>query len=46
MIEQRYIASLLDLSNNQILKGINELDLKYKKNITFKDKLNCITIKK
>ena len=46
MIKQRYISSLLKLSNNQILKGIKEVNLKYKNNIIFKDKLSCIIFKK
>ena len=46
MINQRYISTLLNLSSVQILDGINEIKLKYKKNITFKDKLNCIILKK
>jgi ubiquinone/menaquinone biosynthesis C-methylase UbiE len=46
MIKQRYISSLLKLNNNQILKGIKEINLKYKNNISFQDKLNCIMFKK
>ena len=44
MIKQRYISSLLELSSIQILNGIKEVNLKYKKNITFNDKLNCINL--
>jgi ubiquinone/menaquinone biosynthesis C-methylase UbiE len=46
MIKQRYISSLLNLNNNQILKGIKEVNSKYKNNMTFNDKLNCIMFKK
>ena len=46
MIKQRYISTLLNFSSFQILDGINEIKLKYKKNIIFKDKLNCIILKK
>tara|TARA_B100000780_G_C21057265_1_gene424816 strand:- start:423 stop:1148 length:726 start_codon:yes stop_codon:yes gene_type:complete len=46
MIEQRFISSLLKLSANQILKGIEEIESRYKNSITFKDKLNCMIIKK
>ena len=44
MIKQRYISTLLELSSIQILNGIKEVNLKYKKNITFNDKLNCINL--
>jgi len=44
MIKQRYISSLLELSSIQILNGIKEVNLKYKKDITFNDKLNCINL--
>jgi len=42
MIKQRYISTLLKFSPLQISDGIKEVDLKYKKNISFKDKLKCI----
>ena len=45
MISKRYISTLLTLSKNQILHGIDEINLKYKKNINFYDKLICIIIK-
>ena len=44
MIKQRYISTLLELSSIQILNGIKEVNLKYKKDITFNDKLNCINL--
>ena len=46
MIKQRYISTLLKFSSVQILKGVNEINLKYKKNIIFNDKLNCIILKR
>ena len=46
MIKQRYISTLLQLSPVEILIGVNEINLKYKKNIIFKDKLNCVILKK
>ena len=42
MIKQRYISTLLKFSSLQISNGINEVNLKYKKNILFNDKLKCI----
>ena len=42
MIKQRYISTLLKFSSFQISNGIKEVDLKYKKNISFNDKLKCI----
>jgi len=46
MIKQRYISTLLNFNSVQILKGVNEINLKYKKNIFFSDKLNCIILKR
>ena len=46
MIKQRYISTLLKFSPLQISKGINEINLKYKKNILFNDKLKCIIFTK
>ena len=45
MISKRFISILLNLSNQQILSGIKEIDLKYKKKLKFKDKLVCIIIR-
>ena len=42
MIKQRYISTLLKFSPLQISNGIKEINLKYKKNISFNDKLKCI----
>ena len=46
MIKNRYISTLFQFSSKEILEGISELNLKYKKVIKFKDKLQCIVIKK
>jgi ubiquinone/menaquinone biosynthesis C-methylase UbiE len=46
MIKQRYISTLLRFSSIQISNGINEINLKYKKNILFNDKLKCIIFTK
>ena len=46
MIKQRYISTLLKFSSLQIYNGINEINLKYKKNILFNDKLKCIKFSK
>jgi len=46
MIKQRYISTLLKCSSLQISNGINEINLKYKKNILFNDKLKCIIFTK
>ena len=46
MIKQRYISTLLKFSLVQILNGVNEINLNYKKNIIFNDKLNCIILKR
>ena len=46
MIKQRYISTLLKFSSLQISNGIDEINLKYKKNILFNDKLKCIKFSK
>ena len=46
MIKQRYISTLLKFNLLQISNGINEINLKYKKNIIFNDSLRCIIFKK
>ena len=46
MIKQRYISTLLKFSSKQIINGVKEINLKYKKNIIFNDKLKCIILKK
>ena len=46
MVKSRYISCLLDLKNNEILKGISELKSKYKNQIKFTDTLKCISYRK
>jgi len=46
MIKQRYISTLLKFSSLQISNGISEINLKYKKNILFNDKLKCMIFTK
>ncbi len=45
MILRKFISTLLNFNKKQIDKGINEINLKYKKNLEFNDKLICIIIK-
>ena len=45
MISKRFISVLLNLNNQQILSGIKEINLNYKKNLKFNDKLICIIIR-
>ena len=46
MVKSRYISCLLDLNNDEILKGVSELRSKYKDQIKFTDTLKCISYKK
>ena len=46
MIKNRYISTLLKFSSREILQGIKEINLEHKKLLKFKDKLQCIIIKK
>ncbi len=46
MIKNRYISTLLNFSTKEILQGANEINTNYKKLLKFKDKLQCIIIKK
>ena len=46
MIRNRYISCLLDISDSEIKKGINEIKSHYKNKIKFTDTLNCISYKK
>ena len=45
MINNRYISTLLNFTDNQIIKGLNEIMKKYKKILKFKDRLVCFVIK-
>ena len=44
MIQNRYISTLLPLTKEELLKGIKEINLKYKDNIKFNDKLICVIL--
>ena len=44
MIQNRYISTLLTLTKKELNKGLKEIHLKYKKNISFKDKLICLIL--
>jgi len=46
MIKNRYISTLLKFSAKEISEGIHEINSKYKKLLKFRDKLQCIIIKK
>ena len=46
MVRSRYISCLLDLKNDEILKGISEIKFKYKNQIKFTDTLKCISYRK
>ena len=45
MIQNRYISTLWSLTKKELSKGVNEINLKYKNNIKFDDKLICIILK-
>ena len=45
MISKKFISTLLNLNREQIVTGIDEINLKYKKDLNFNDKLVCIIIK-
>ena len=44
MIQNRYISTLLHLPKKELLKGMKEINLKYKDNIKFNDKLICVIL--
>ena len=46
MIKSRYISCLLDLSNEDLKKGAEQIKFKYKKKISFVDSLKCISFNK
>ena len=46
MIKNRYISTLLGFSLHEILKGINQINLKYEKTLSFNDKLICLILDK
>jgi len=45
MIKNRYISTLLNFTEKQIKNGLNEINVKYKKKLNFKDQLICLIIK-
>ncbi len=45
MISRKFISILLNFNKKQIVTGIKEICLKYKKDLRFNDKLVCIIIK-
>ena len=46
MIKDRYISTLLNFNNKQIIRGINEVKNDYENVLKFKDRLICLIIKK
>jgi len=46
MIKGRYISCLLNISSNNLKKGISEIKSNYRNKIKFTDTLNCINYKK
>ena len=44
MIQNRYISTLLNFTKKELNKGLGEIQLKYKKDISFKDKLICLIL--
>ena len=44
MIKNKYISTLVTFSREQIDLGVQEIELKYKNIIRFKDKLICIIL--
>ena len=46
MINKRYISSLLNFTDKQIINGSNEVIKKYNKILKFKDKLICFVFKR
>ena len=46
MIKNRYISTLLSMSSNQILRGVDEINLSNQKILNFNDKLICLILNK
>ena len=44
MIQIKYISTLLSFTKKELTKGLKEIDFKYEKNISFKDKLICLIL--
>jgi len=45
MIKSRYISTLLNFNFEEISKGVDEINRKYKDKLAFRDKLICLIIK-
>lgn len=45
MVLEKFISTLVNFNNDQIVAGVKEINQKYKKNLKFEDKLICIIIK-
>ena len=46
MISSRYISCLLNMTKEDLNKGISEIKSKYKNQIKFTDTLKCLSYKK
>ncbi|MDB3983061.1 methyltransferase domain-containing protein [Candidatus Pelagibacter sp.] len=46
MIKKKYISTLLSFTDKQIKVGLNEINLKYKNELNFKDRLICLILKR
>ena len=46
MIKNRYITTLINLTNKQRLDWIKEINTTFKKEVKFKDRLICLIISK
>jgi ubiquinone/menaquinone biosynthesis C-methylase UbiE len=44
MIKARYMSTLLTLTKEELQKGLDEINFRYKNNIKFKDKLICLSL--
>ena len=44
MVKNRYISTLLSLTNKEIQKGMNEISYQHKDDIKFSDKLTCVNL--
>ena len=44
MLQNRYMSTLLSMTDHELQKGMKEIKFKYKNNIKFKDKLICLDI--
>ena len=44
MIQNRYISTLLNLTTKELSDGLKEINLRYKKDIRFRDKLICLIL--